>query len=242
MTVSAVTDRRQTGAMVTWFDALADVLWGSTCPGCGQPAAGVCAACATRLVPRVRAVGAWVELPVLNELATTPALAGGRYDGPLGAVIVAVKDAGRHDLLWVLEEHAVAAASRLPGSDRPSLIVPVPSSPAAVRRRGLDVTYRLARAVARHRGGRARRLLRPTRRVADQAGLRADERARNMRGAFTVRGRPPRGTPVVLVDDVVTTGATAQACASALSRAGLEVHGTVFAAVTPPPGTPRLAW
>lgn len=178
-------------------------------------------------------------MPVMDQLADAPSLAGGRYDDPIGAIIRAVKDGGRHDLMAVLECHAAAAAARLPRAPRPVRVVPVPSRPSTVRRRGIDVTHRLARAVARRVDGRAERVLRHSRPVRDQVGLSSLDRAINLRDAISVRGPLPRGTSVILVDDVLTTGATLQACAQALHRAGARLHGAVVVAVTPPPGVAR---
>ncbi len=116
------------------------------------------------------------------------------------------------------------------------LLVPVPSSRAAVRERGQDHARRLAAAAARAlrsdgRAARALPLLAPARRTADQSGLSSAERAANLAGALRVRGRPPPG-PVVLVDDVVTTGATLVEAARALRAAGVPVTGAAVVAAT----------
>ena len=111
----------------------------------------------------------------------------------------------------------------------------MPSSPAAVRQRGYDHTLRLARAASRQllRVGapvRAEGLLRPARAVADQAGLSSAQRAANLEGAF--RARPAPASVVVLVDDVVTTGATLVEAARALSESGHEVLGAAVVGAT----------
>ncbi|RSN55575.1 phosphoribosyltransferase family protein, partial [Actinomadura sp. WAC 06369] len=74
--------------------------------------------------------------------------------------------------------------------------------------------------------------LRLRRRVADQAGLTAARRAANLRGAIEVRA-PVAGRRVVLVDDVVTTGASLSEAARALRAAGAEVVGAATVAMTP---------
>ncbi len=120
----------------------------------------------------------------------------------------------------------------------PLVLVPVPSRPAVVRARGHDPMLRIARVAA----GRlrtdglavgVRRLLRAHRVVRDQAGLDADGRAANLQGAFVARGRSGTGAPpVVVVDDVLTTGATVREAQRALEDAGHRVLGIAAVAAT----------
>jgi predicted amidophosphoribosyltransferase len=122
-------------------------------------------------------------------------------------------------------------------------IVPAPSARHTIRRRGHDPLLRLTRrAVAelRREGVPAelRQALRLTRRVADQAGLSSEQRALNLQESFAVHRRPPAG-PVVLVDDVITTGATVAEAARALRQHGVDVIGAAVVAATArrlPPG------
>ena len=102
--------------------------------------------------------------------------------------------------------------------------VPVPSSPAALRARGRDHVRELARRAAdelRAAGlaaPRSHAVLVRRGRVRDSAGLAAHERRANLAGSFAVRGRPPSGL-LVVVDDVVTSGATLTEAAAALAAA-----------------------
>ena len=89
---------------------------------------------------------------------------------------------------------------------------------------------RLAQAAARDLGVPAARLLVPARAVADQSGLTTGQRARNLSGALRGVGVP--GSPVVVVDDVMTTGATLVEAARALSAQGHLVVGAAVVAAT----------
>ena len=113
----------------------------------------------------------------------------------------------------------------------------VPSGRRALRRRGRDVTGDLAAEAARRLRAegtavRAVHALRQRRGVADQAGLTAPQRAANLRGAIEARA-PVAGRRIVLVDDVVTTGASLTEGVRALRAAGAEVVGAATVAMTP---------
>jgi predicted amidophosphoribosyltransferase len=136
--------------------------------------------------------------------------------------------------------HAVLVGARAEAGAAP-VLVPVPSRRAVVRQRGHDPLLRITRRAAarlRDRGTPARvgSLLRPVRTVADQAGLSADERATNLVGSLRCRPGSAAGrlaaSGVVVVDDVITTGATAREAQRALEEAGLRVLGIAVVAAT----------
>lgn len=115
-------------------------------------------------------------------------------------------------------------------------LVPVPLSPGRVRRRGYNQAERLARALARVMGGRVvPGLLVRTRHTATQTALSPEERRANIAAAFGVAGRV--AGRVVLVDDVLTTGATLSEAALTLAKAGAKtVEAVTFARALPPLG------
>ena len=108
---------------------------------------------------------------------------------------------------------------------QPIGLVPIPSSARSFRRRGFHPVELMAR-----RGGLpVLRVLRHSRRVADQRALGRRDRAANMAGAFAMRGVLKPGCPLVLIDDVVTTGATLDAAAATLRASGARVLGAATA-------------
>jgi predicted amidophosphoribosyltransferase len=173
--------------------------------------------------------------------------AGGVYEGTLAAVVAAWKDDDRPHL-GVLLAPLLAGAMRcaVSGSPawraslrlRPALAVPVPSRSAGKRARGRFPVHDLVRAVL-PRGQHAVRVvpaLTVCGGVLDQAGLGREERARNLVGAMGVKPRHRRlldGAPVLLVDDVVTTGATLVEAARVLRVHGAGPVLAVTVAATP---------
>ena len=124
-----------------------------------------------------------------------------------------------------------------PLAPRPELVVPVPLHPVRRRSRGFNQAERLARYVADAvRMPLERAVLRRVRNTPSQVGQGIHERQRNMRGAFRCqRASRVRGRCVVLVDDVLTTGATLSGAARALRMAGARsVHAAVLARVDAP--------
>jgi ComF family protein len=150
------------------------------------------------------------------------ARAAARYSETMRALVQSFKYGDRHEGLKLFGRWlAKAGAELLADAD---LIVPVPLYPARLWWRRFNQSAMLAGEVTRLTGVPVDCFtLRRVRRTASQVGLSADQRRRNVRGAFKVeRARRERikGKTIVVIDDVITTGATAEACARALKRAG----------------------
>ncbi len=198
-------------------DALALVL-PVACAGCGADGRDLCADCRPALAPSTPRVRRVDGLPVWSALD---------YRDVPRRVLLAAKDAGRPELLAAFAPALAHTVSAAVGASS-ALLVPVPPSRAGARRRGVD-PVRLALRCA---GLPALAELTRGRDGGEQKGLGVAERARNRAGAFRVRRVPP-GVPLLVVDDVVTTGATVLAAASALRDAGGTVVGAVTIAATP---------
>jgi len=190
----------------TCRQALLEIAAG-TCQQCGQPAGGLpCPVCGFHPRPLCWIAPVWV------------------YGGPLADLIIDFKRRGTPLLAeFFARQLARRARENLADGNNVDLLVPVPLHPARLARRGFNQSLLLARRVARLLGRPlAANLLRRHRDTpvqADLAGRRA--RRENVRGAFRVsRPRRVAGRRLCLVDDVVTTGATLEACARTLLDAG----------------------
>ncbi len=225
------------------FSALTDLVWPLTCGGCGVTGQRWCPVCAADL-----AGSAGPTRPSPSPAGLPPTWAVAPYGGAVRHAIVGWKDEGRPDLTRQLARGLArsvlaaldGAATDRPGTSRPVLLVPMPSRPRARRARGADPVRELALAaasIARRDGWTVlvAPALRHVRTVADQAGLAAADRAVNLAGALEVRAAwRPRvaGTSCLLVDDVVTTGATLAEAAAAVRRAGGHPFGAAVVAAT----------
>ena len=163
-----------------------------------------------------------------------------RYDSGSRGLVLAFKHADRTQ-----NAPAFAAWMARAGADalaRADLLVPVPLHWTRLVRRRFNQAALLARALSKRTGVPfAPDLLARVRMTRTQGDLTRAQRRRNVRGAFQVRATAPlRGKTVVLIDDVMTTGATFEACARALRRAGArEVRALALARVVRPgEGTP----
>lgn len=226
------------------WDVAADLVLGSACAGCARPGRVLCPSCRTAL-PR----GGTPAWPTPAPPGLAPPFAAGEYDGALRALVNAHKERRAFGLARPLG-HVLAGvvADLLRWADPPQpadpprglarvALVPVPSRRGVVRARGHDPLLRLSRhAAARLRrdgqSAQVLRLLRPARTVRDQAGLDARARAANLAGSLRATPRGRDAAALVVVDDVLTTGATAREAQRALEEAGHAVLGIATVAAT----------
>lgn len=222
---------------------LLDLLLPAVCPGCSvAPGPGLCDGCRARLeevigpcprcgtprpdggrCPGCRGRG----LPLVAGITVRWS-----YAGLLAHLVGAAKATGDAAAL-----HALRDLLPPPAGDGWEAVVPVPPSPG--RRSGPHLATALARSAARRAGRPLRRLLVARRLAAEQHRLGLAQRERNVRGLFRCRGPVP--ARVLLVDDLLTSGATAGAAARTLRGGGArEVH-LLCLARTPREGEPGSA-
>jgi predicted amidophosphoribosyltransferase len=198
------------------------------CGGCGAPSTRWCAACARELILTTDAPR--VITPRVDP--GVPVFALGRYAGARRRAIVAMKDRGRMDLLAPLARSLGLGLHRLllwGLIDVPVTVVPAPTRGWAARQRGGDPVTRIATlATAGNPDLAVVAALRMKALARDSAGLNSAARERNIAGrVLRTRRRLPAGAEVLLVDDVVTTGATARESVRILQGAGARVSAVL---------------
>ncbi|MFN2450221.1 MAG: ComF family protein [Candidatus Baltobacteraceae bacterium] len=193
------------------LQAVLEYLFPPQCGGCARPGWGLCEECAPPCAAFVR------------RLETITVSAAGLYEGPLRRAVLALKS-GRRDV-------ARAAALRLADMLQERCpVVPVPTTAARRRERGFDGCVLMANVAAAWNGSIVLPHLRQVRGDRQRGRSRVQRLA--ARGRFLWHGEPLNGMSIVLLDDVVTTGATLEDCARAVRDAGGAVSRAVALALT----------
>ena len=187
-------------------------------PGVGVVSPPICARCGR---PAEEPLRSCAECPPFAvDVVRAPLV----YEGPVAAAIRGMKFSG-----WrALARHLAAAMAEAAEGLDAEVVTWVPLSRRRRSRRGFDQAEALARPLAATLDLPVRRLLARRRDTSEQARRGARDRRSALRGAFVAVGRPPES--VLLVDDVLTTGSTAAACAEALKGAGAARVAVVVAA------------
>ena len=234
-----------------------DVALPQLCPACREPVAGegLCAPCWSKLTfiapPYCPRLG--IPFPFdpglgtlsIEAMADPPAYdrarAAVRFDETARVLVHALKYGDRLDLAPMMGRWMANAGRDL--TREAEVLVPVPLHWRRQWARRFNQSALLADVVAKANGLKvAHRALRRIKATAQQVGLARTERAVNVRGAFAVpkgRRREIEGRRLILIDDVLTSGATLEACAKALKRAGAaQIDVLVFARVVAPARLP----
>jgi predicted amidophosphoribosyltransferase len=206
-------------------DSVLDLVLPLECGGCGGPSTRWCAACARQLA--VKADQPHLITPRVDP--GVPVLSLGRYAGARRQAIVALKEHGRADLIGPLASVLRSGLHNLLTwglAATPLTIVPAPTRRSAARRRGGDPVTRMVRAATAGLDGvDVVQALRLRALVRDSVGLSGADRQRNIAGRVKII-KPVSGN-VLLVDDIVTTGATAAESVRMLDISGAHVAGVL---------------
>lgn len=192
--------------------ALRDLLFPIACAGCDAGGRGLCAACTPRASAGVHFM-----------LDDVPAFALAPYEGAFRAAIVRMKRGLRDpldDFAALLAERAALGPT----------VVPLPTTRRRAAQRGFDQADELAQRAARS-GGLV--VVRPLRKGGAPQAARGRAERLAAQGRFRLVAPPPRG-PVTLIDDVITTGATARDAIATLRAAGVRVVRVVALARAEP--------
>lgn len=212
--------------------SLLEVVLPPSCAGCGRYGAHLCAACVQRLSP--------AHDPRTSFLAADPAALGGkevelvvaafRHDDVTRRSLQRLKYGGAARLAEHLVRAALPAFDRLLAVSGPATLVPVPVHVVRERERGYNQALLLARALGAERGLPVAELLRRPRATVRQHGLDRSARLANLRAAFAMRAGTTVPRRVIVVDDILTSGATIEACATVLRGADVGlVYGFAVA-------------
>lgn len=203
---------------------LLELLLPPACAGCGRYGELLCRECLAAFRPatdprdRFAAADPGTVIGDALELAVAAFV----HAGPTRRALQRLKYGGAGRLAVPLAAAALPALRELLSVCGPLPLVPVPVHPARLRQRGYNQAALLARELGRGAGLPVVEILERRRATTRQHGLGKVARLHNLRGAFAVRGGQRVPTAALLVDDILTTSATLEACAQALRGAGCE--------------------
>jgi predicted amidophosphoribosyltransferase len=209
--------------------ALSELIFPSRCLGCRQLGIGICSACRASWHPHIyRSSISTVEFsfPVYSAVAYSPVAQKvllGAKEGALQVADQLILQALTHSLSYFYSEVGIAD------------LVPIPSRKVNTRKRGRDFILEQTYEVSRTPSVLVRAILSHSRRVKDQSTLNSRSREINLSQSMRCANREEStNIPVIIIDDLVTSGATLREAGRALHGAGYTVLGAVTACVAKP--------
>jgi len=214
--------------------SLAELIFPSRCIGCSQLGISICSTCR-------KSWHSHIYHRTIKVLDTSyPVISAIEYSPIASRVLLRAKEANQEaadQLLVSALSHSLRYFLKKFGF---GVLVPIPSRRSATRKRGRDFMQEITDSVAENESIKSLQILQHQRAVRDQSQLNSQQRSRNIAGAFStsfnlaeVRDSGNIG-PLIIVDDLVTTGATLAEAIRALRTAGFPVLGAVTGAVANP--------
>ncbi len=211
------------------FESILDFLYPPRCPKCRAYVKARGDWCVECLRETIQIHRLPLSVEAAGSLMAVWAL--GRYRGGLQDLIRGLKYHGKKGNLPCIRTFLNSCDRVLADVPSSAVAVPVPLSPAREKQRGFNQADLMFRGWLAERGIPMERMLLRKRETTAQYGLSAEERRENVQGAFSLaEGICVTGRDILLVDDIMTTGATLSACAEVLRRGGAaRVYGLVLA-------------
>ncbi len=211
------------------LQSLNELIFPSRCISCAELGRSLCSQCRSQWNPHIYITnvgqGHPQSLTVVSSVLYSPIAQKvilGAKESHLKRADLLVSEAISHSLQYLLREQWV------------DYLIPIPSRRSATRKRGREFLAEITQPVSSEFSIPIARPLRHARKVRDQSGLDFENRWNNLDGAFVVEREHGLRGSAVLVDDLVTTGATLCEAARALRYAGIQVIGAVTAALSQP--------
>ncbi len=211
------------------FSALNEIIFPSRCISCNCLGLSLCADCRRLWNPHIyRSVVGRNSHPSLKVTSSV------LYSPTAQKVLLAAKESHLKIADELVSEAITHAVRKVLQESWVDVLIPIPSRTSAARKRGRQFIYEVALPASLETGLPISTPLSHLRKVRDQTGLHLEQRWNNLHGAFVVKSSERPFSSALLVDDLVTTGATLLEAARALRYAGFQVIGAVTAAVAQP--------
>lgn len=216
------------------MNSLAELIFPSRCVGCSQLGISICSLCRKSWHPHIY----FREISVLNN--SYPVISAVQYSPIASKVLLGAKESNlsaADNLLADAIGHALTFFIKNYGAGD---LVGIPSRSAATRKRGRNFMIEISKSIAAAQSIQSLDILQHTRTVREQSQLDAQARTHNIAGAFCVSLNSSKSAtlgntqPLIIVDDLITTGATLAEAIRALTTAGYAVIGAVTGSVAKP--------
>lgn len=209
--------------------ALSDLIFPARCLGCRQLGIGICSTCRVSWHPHIYRTAVAADdfsFPVYSAVAYSPVAQ---------RVLLGAKESALHDADRLILQALSYSLSYFYSEIGIADLVPIPSRKANTRKRGRDFILEQTHAISQSPRVQVRAILSHSRKVKDQTTLNSRSRELNLSQSMSCREQgDSSSTPVIIIDDLVTSGATLREAGRALHRAGYTVTGAVTACVAKP--------